>query len=157
MTSIKRPLLPHPPKQFFQYPPFRFNGRLLPAFNTYYVNGKACVNIFRCFGIQYIFVSIKVKKIWPLRKNLTFKLSRNRRRGGAKLTVQRAFGLVFAWIMSEESAPKWKMSKKYKKSSNLKKTRDNMYFHLHKNWIWPFLTFDKKGEKHIIENVKGQR
>ena len=157
MTSIKRPLLPHPPKQFIQYPPFRFNGRLLPAFNTYYVNGKACVNIFRCFGIQYIFVSIKVKKIWPLRKKLTFKLSRNRRRGGAKLTVQRAFGLIFAWIMSEESAPKWKMSKKYKKSSNLKKTRDNMYFHFHKNWIWPFLTFDKKGEKHIIENVKGQR
>lgn len=157
MTSIKRPLLPHPPKQFIQYPPFRFNGRLLPAFNTYYVNGKACVNIFRCFGIQYIFVSIKVKKIWPLRKNLTSKLSRNRRRGGVKLTVQRAFGLVFAWIMSEESASEWKMSKKHKKSSNLKKTRDNMYFHLHENWIWPFLTFDKKGKKHIIENVKGQR
>ena len=157
MTSIKRPLLPHPPKQFIQYPPFRFNGRLLPAFNTYYVNGKACVNIFRCFGIQYIFVSIKVKKIWPLRKNLTFKLLRNRRRGGAKLTVQRALGLVFAWIMSEESASEWKMSKKHKKSSNLKKTRDNMYFYLHKNWIWPFLTFDKKGKKHIIENVKGQR
>ena len=61
MTSIKRPLLEHPAKHFFQNPPFRFNGTLLPSFNTYYVNGKACVNIFRCFGIQYIFVSIKVK------------------------------------------------------------------------------------------------